>query len=523
MTHYIFENGLADQRFCENWVLGWEKWRDFIFAESYSPTWARDITDLSTEQIIELAESIAKADGCMLYVSRGINQHTNSVQTNRVFMFLAAITGNWGRKGGGYFNVTSEPDWKYPELPAGRTPEKRPAISKNPAAWLDAMLGDDVYPIRALITGNNPLGQWPNQEKVRRAVARLDLVVHMDLYRNATSMYADYVLPMATGIEKGGPARFAEDRRIVWNDRLIDPPGEAKSDHWFWIELGKYFGFEDILKDDYKNPRVLWDEVVRPTTPSIRGITIKRLLESPSRWVRIPAATETSEEVTTLYEEGSTAFGQPEGKRFPTGSGKLEFWTEELEQRFATMGLSALPEFYSEKEQLVDLPFVETKARSAEPIVSPFFPTANYAKPAEITQHSDSNLEDFRQEYDMELVTGRAPAPHFHSWTHYFWQAQEMWPELYCQIHPDKAAELQIKEGDQVKVETASGEVKARAWLHRGIRKTAVFIPIGWDEQQPYHPAATVNHLTRCTMDPISQQANLKAHLCRVSKVVVYP
>src|SRR3546814_2074912 len=34
--------------------------------------------------------------------------HTNSAQTNRVLMFLAAITGNWGRPGGAYFNRSEE-------------------------------------------------------------------------------------------------------------------------------------------------------------------------------------------------------------------------------------------------------------------------------------------------------------------------------------------------------------------------------------------------------------------------------
>lgn len=520
MIHHIFESGLADLGFCRSWVLGWEQWRDFISEKRYTPEWASSITDIKAPVIKTLAEDIARADGCMIFTSRGVNQHTNSTQTNRLFMFLAEITGNWGRKGGGYFNVTSEPDWRFPELPAERVPDKPPAISKNPAAWLDAMLGDDVYPLRALITGNNPLGQWPNQTKARRAIAALDLVVHMELFRNATSMYADYVLPMASGIEKGGTTRFAENRRIVWNDRLIDPLGEAKSDHWFWIELGKRFGFDDVLKDSYKNPRTLWDEVLRPATPAINGISTRRMLERANRCVRFPVASESSTEITTLYLEGSTAYGQPEGTRFPSPSGKLEFWTPLLETRFATMGLSALPEFYSEKEQLVNLPHLEHSPSGKEPVVSPFFPDKNYARTAVIVHKSDSeDAASYRRKFDTELVTGRPPAPHFHSWTHYFWQAQEMWPELYCQIHPDKAVRLGIVDGDQVKVETTSGSVEARAWLHRGIRETAVFIPIGWDEQQPFHPAASVNHLTGIALDPVSQQANLKVHLCKVSKV----
>ena len=113
------------------------------------------------------------------------------------------------------------------------------------------------------------MAQWPNQNRARAAVAALDLVVHLELFRNATSRFADYLLPMASGIEKGGTTRFAEDRRIVWNDRFIDPPGEARSDHWFWIELGKRFGFDDVLKEDYKNPRKLWDEVLLAATPEL--------------------------------------------------------------------------------------------------------------------------------------------------------------------------------------------------------------------------------------------------------------
>jgi len=117
-------------------------------------------------------------------------------------------------------------------------------------------------------------------------------------------------------------------------------------------------------------------------------------------------------------------------------------------------------------------------------------------------------------------VTGRPPAPHFHSWTHYFWQAQEMWPDLYVQIHPDRAKERGIADGARVRVETAHGAIEAVAWLHAGIRPTAIFIPIGWGEQQPFHPWRSVNFLTdKAQRDPISDQTNLKTLLCRIAPV----
>jgi anaerobic selenocysteine-containing dehydrogenase/Fe-S-cluster-containing dehydrogenase component len=510
IIHYLFSHELHDAEFCERWLLGWREWRDFVVERGYDLDWAARVTDLDRPQIEMLARTIAEADGCMIFLSRGINQHTNSAQTNRVFMFIAAITGNWGRRGGGYFNVSSEMDWQPPLIPDGRRAEAGPAVGGNPSAWMDAMLDSKPYPIRALITGNNPLAQWPDQNRSRRALTALDLVVHLELFKNATSRYADYVLPMASGIEKGGTSRFAADRRLVWNDRFIDPPGEARSDHWFWIELGKRFGFDDVLVDAYKDPRKLWDEVLVPATPELAEASIARLTAQPNRTVRLPYFAGGEGEIDPVYVTEKARLEANRAATYPTASGKLEFWTPGLEEKFNGMGLSALPEFYTEAEQLIDLPHI----RYAEaPVRSGFFDD-KLVYPGSIV---DEPVErDAR--FDTELVTGRPPAPHFHSWTHYFWQAQEMWPELFCQIHPQKAAAIGVRDGDSVSIQTANGSISARAWLHRGIRPSSVFIPIGWDEQQPYHPGSSVNHLTGIHLDPISQQANLKTHLCRVVK-----
>ena len=94
-----------------------------------------------------------------------------------------------------------------------------------------------------------------------------------------------------------------------------------------------------------------------------------------------------------------------------------------------------------------------------------------------------------------------------------------MWPDLYVQIHPDKAKALGIEDGAKARIETAHGSIEARAWVYAGIRPNAVFMPIGWGERQPFHPWKPVNHLTDGTQrDPASGQTNLKALLCRVSK-----
>lgn len=520
VAHHILSRGLQDAKFCGEWIVGFKAWRDFILEKSYSPKWAEPVTGIAAERIEALATSIAAADGCMIFGSRGINQHTNSVQTNRIWMFVAAITGNWGRRGGGFFNMSSA-SLIHPDVPADRrAPISRPMVRRNPGGWLDAMTMGKPYPVKALICGNNPMAQWPSQDKAREAFKSLDLVVHMDLFANETSNYADYVLPVASGIERGGISRANEDRRIVWNDALIKPPGEAKSDGWIWIELGKRLGFDDVLKEEHKDPAHFWDKVCIDTD-ELRGCTTRRMKSRPYRWVRAPVPTEESEEIETLFLEGTEAIGAV-GKRFPTPSGKLEFRTPEIAAKFERLGLTDLPEFYSEREQLIDLPILELlDGDDAQGIISPFgaLPTQVSRARIKTPDNSKSIGAELREAgYDTELVTGRPPAPHFHSWTHSFWQAQEMWPHLYVQIHPAKADRLGIIDGSKVAIETKHGRIEAVAWITRGIRETAVYVPIGWGESQRYHPWRSVNFLTdQSQRDVVSEQVNFKTLLCRVS------
>ncbi|MEX0343911.1 MAG: molybdopterin-dependent oxidoreductase [Rhizobiaceae bacterium] len=521
VAYHILDNGLQDQAFCDNWMLGFEDWRDFILAEKYSPDWAAAITDIPATKIRKLAEIIATANGCMIFASRGVNQHTNSVQTNRVWMYVAAITGNWGRKGGGFFNMSSA-SLIHPNVPDNRrAPIERPMVRRNPTGWISAMTQGRPYPVKALICGNNPMAQWPAQDQAREAFQSLELLVHMDIFENETSAFADYVLPIANGVERGGISRADEDRRIVWNDPLIKPPGEAKSDGWIWIELGKRLGYGDVLKEAYKDPATFWDEICIDTE-ELRGCTTRRMKARPYRWVRAPLPSEEAEEVETLYLEDSEAIGAP-GKRFPTPSGKLEFRTPEIENKFSKLGLPDLPQFFSEQEQLIDLPVLELlDGDDNEGTLSPFSPAHTFVSRAQIKPPGNrSRAAELRAAgFDMELVTGRPPAPHFHSWTHSFWQAQEMWPHLFAQIHPNRAAALGISDGEKIAIETAHGRIEAMAWITPGIRETSIFVPIGWGEKQRFHPWRSVNFLTDQTQrDVVSEQVNLKTLLCKVSRV----
>ena len=87
-------NDLHDKRYCENWVevgnAGAIPRRAGLHAGL-----GGGVTDIAAEDIRRLAEKLRRRTvASSSAAAASIN--TNSAQTNRVFMFLAAIAGNWG-------------------------------------------------------------------------------------------------------------------------------------------------------------------------------------------------------------------------------------------------------------------------------------------------------------------------------------------------------------------------------------------------------------------------------------------
>jgi len=515
MMSHLIESGRIDEDFLRRNVAGWERLCEFVIEKQYTPAWAARVTDIPEVTIRRIANEIADAPRAVVFGGKGLNQHTNGFQTNRAFHMLCLLAGHWGRPGSGFMNLNRGLGL-HAKAPAGRAPAREPALRKSPSGWIDAMYSGKPYPIKAFISTGNPLSTWPGQAKLRAALERMDLIVYMELFPHATSYYADYVFPMTSAVEAGDVNRSNDDRRVAWIEKCVDGPGEARSDLHFWVELGKRFGFDDVLRDDYKlDPARFWDEQMIGE-PLVRGLTVTRMRSSASGWVRGPLPQESDPEVETLFQDGSRFPGDPQGRFAPTATGKLEIWTPALEERFRPYGLSPLPEFYTDREQLVNLPHLEYLVSDEEEgVPSPIWNGRALTRPVRIVTPVDRPSP----EYDTELISGRPPAPHFHSWTHWLWQANEMWPEQFVMIHPDKAGPLGIRDGDEVVIENARGRITAVAWVHPGIRRSSVFIPIGWDEHQRNQPAKSVNWLVdHHERDPISDQTNMKVLLVKVSK-----
>jgi anaerobic selenocysteine-containing dehydrogenase len=368
------------------------------------------------------------------------------------------------------------------------------------------------YPIKALMTGGNPLCQWPGQEKLRGALDNLEVSVYYGIFPSEEALYFDYLLPTSPWVESGGLAPVSDERRVVFNPKLVPEAHNTKTERWLFIELGKRMGWGDIFKDEYNDPIVLQKAMSKKT-----GFSPERFLAKKDNSLRGPLPSPNAPEVGTLYLDG-TKFPGKKGQ-FATKSGKIEIWTEALEKKFNVYGLSALPEFYADPEigKHAGLPYLEYLHTDADKgVPSPFQKNKTWAPKVKIVypEKAESNG------YDIYLTTGRPKAAHFGNGTHWVWNLHEQDPVQLCHLHPKKAEELGIKDGDIVRVETKTGWTTAKAFVTEGIREDTVFIPNTFSTVQPWDPWKSVNYLTDNTQRcPISAQTNYKAYMCRIKKV----
>src|SRR5581483_10176385 len=113
-------------------------------------------------------------------------------------------------------------------------------------------LEDKHNPVRALIVmSGNPLLSIPGEEAMRRAFPKLELMVCVDLYRNATGEYADYILPSADWLERDdinhSTNGYQPNPYVHYGGRVVDPLHESKDDIWIISRLEQELGLKSAL------------------------------------------------------------------------------------------------------------------------------------------------------------------------------------------------------------------------------------------------------------------------------------
>ena len=106
--------------------------------------------------------------------------------------------------------------------------------------------------MRALIVvAGNPLLSIGGEERLREAFEKLELLVCIDLYKNATGEYAHWLLPSTDMFERADinitGLGLQWQPWIQWTDAVVPAQGERREEWWIYARLAQALGHKSAL------------------------------------------------------------------------------------------------------------------------------------------------------------------------------------------------------------------------------------------------------------------------------------
>jgi anaerobic selenocysteine-containing dehydrogenase len=234
--------GLEDRAFIEQHTVGFADVEAIL--ESITMEKIERLTEVERDVMTQLAVIYGNRPTAT-YLGLGMQRYANGGNTIRWIDALVAISGNVGIPGGGAnfgnLQVGQSFDIAALALPERKTASRTFTMMKQAEGILQAT-NPDIKMI--IVTCGNPLTQVPNTNLVKKAFQSVETVVVFEQFMTDTAALADYVFPVTTVFEEEDIYYSSMYHAYVnYGPKLVEPPGEAKSDLWIWTELAKRLGF----------------------------------------------------------------------------------------------------------------------------------------------------------------------------------------------------------------------------------------------------------------------------------------
>jgi assimilatory nitrate reductase catalytic subunit len=308
LAHLIVREGWVKREYVRAHTSGYEELVNHL--KRFEPSMVAALTGVKPEALYAAARAIGTGGRTFFAWTMGVNHSTQGTDTVNAINNLALLTGNVGVPGGSPFSITGQCNAMGTRETgfASALPGYRKFDNEEDRAELATLWGVDesLIPsqrglayadiIQAVIAGKirglwviatNPLVSFPNQNKLREALDRLELIVVQDgVHPTPTSQVAHLVLPSALWAEKEGTFTSSE-RRVSKVNAAIAPPGEAKTDFEIFMAVANRLGVKDRLFPGWSSPKDAFEEwrtVSEGRLCDYSGISYELLAESSVQW-----------------------------------------------------------------------------------------------------------------------------------------------------------------------------------------------------------------------------------------------
>lgn len=236
VMHVLFRDGHADRDYLAAHTDAPGELEEHL--KTRTPDWAAAITGLEVAQIEAFAALVGARRRSFFRLGYGFTRQRNGAVSMHAALCVPTVTGAWQYEGGGAFHSNSG-IYKWKKSLIEGLDVLDPRVRQLDQSQIGRVLTGDAEalrqggPVKALFIQNtNPVSVAPEQELVKRGFAREDLftVVH-EQFMTETAAMADIVLPATQFMEHDDIYQGGGHQHIMWGGKLIDPPGECRSNH----------------------------------------------------------------------------------------------------------------------------------------------------------------------------------------------------------------------------------------------------------------------------------------------------
>lgn len=458
IANILIKEDLQDKDFIDKYTIGFNEL--VKEAEKYPVEKVSEITGLSTDMIIEFARMYGNTKPSILRIGYGMQRNSNGGNMVRAISLLPPLVGMIGVDGGGLVYINSY-FWGYDwdalrrfDLYGDR--ELRTLNMNELGKVLTGKLETTKkLPVKGMFVYNsNPMAIAPNVNLIREGLEREDLfVIVADLFQTDTVDYADIVLPAASFFEYEDIQQDYLGYYVRHNTPAITPLGESKSNLDIFHGLARHMGFEDdCFKETAEDTcRIAIDE----NNKFMKGITYDKLKEK--HWMRINE--------TTPFAD----------KKFPTPSGKIEFYSEKL------------------------------KNDGYHPVAEHIPPAEGSGKPSELFK-----------KYPLHLVSP-ASKNLLNSQMHNIPQIQDILGDPIIYVSPQDAKSRGLAEGDLVDAFNERGKTQFKVMITNATREgSVVTFACPWPKLIPW--GTSVNELTPDRLGDMADVSTFHTNLIEIKK-----
>jgi anaerobic selenocysteine-containing dehydrogenase len=439
VMHCLFRDGKADWDYLERYTDAPRELEEHL--RTRDPQWAARITGCPVETIEEFARLTGERKRAYFRLGYGFSRSRNGAVNMHAASCIAAVTGAWRYEGGGAFHNNGAIFHLDNSLIEG-SDVRDPSIRMLDQSRIGAILTGDADalqhgpPVTALLIQNtNPVSVAPDQETVKRGFAREDLFVCVhEQFMTDTAKFADVILPATMFVEHDDFYTAGGSQYILLGPKLVEPPGECRSNHEVICGLAKRLGAKHPGFD--MTPRQLIDGTLQKS-----GWGTLADLEA-NRWIDCQP-----DFASAHYLNG---FAYPDGKfRFKPDWPQVPF--RRAHRTVPSEAIPALPDHWEVIEE----------ADSAHPFRLATSPARGF-------------LNSSFTETPTSLVAERRPE---------------------VMIHPGDAAALAVGDGDEVALGNSRGQVRLHAKLFDGVRRGVLIAESLWPNSA-YADGRGINTLT---------------------------